>query len=176
MFNFVNLLFSNSGAAAGEGQQNPIMSFLPFVLLMGAMYFLVMRPQKKRQKEEQAMRDSIQVGDEVTTTGGIMGRVVTVKEDSVIIETGADRVKIKFHRSAIYTNNTANERMEAERQAAQEAKKAKAEKAAIEEKVSGKGPKKSRKVVKNAAEEAQTDAPEATEVSEAPEATETTEE
>jgi preprotein translocase subunit YajC len=173
MFNFVNLLFSNAGAAAGEGQQqNPIMSFLPLILMIGAMYFLVMRPQKKRQKEEQAMRDSIQVGDEVTTTGGIMGRVVTVKEDSVIVETGADRVKIKFHRSAIYTNNTANERMEAERQAAQEAKKAKAEKAAIEEKVSGKGPKKAKKVVKNAAEDAQTAVPEAPETSETAETTE----
>ena len=161
MFNFVNLLFSNAGAAAGgEGQQNPLMSFLPLVLMIGAMYFLVMRPQKKRQKEEQNMRESVQVGDEITTTGGIMGRIVTVKEDSIIVETGADRTKIKFHKSAIYTNNTANERMEAERQAAQEAKKAKAEKEAIESKVSGKGPKKAKKVVKNVAEEA-TEAPEA---------------
>ncbi|MBP3327358.1 MAG: preprotein translocase subunit YajC, partial [Clostridia bacterium] len=60
------------------------------------MYFLTIRPQKKKQKEEQAMRDNIQVGDEITTIGGIIGRVVTVKEDSIIIETGADKNRLKF--------------------------------------------------------------------------------
>ena len=146
MFNFVNLLFSNSGAAAGEGQQNPIMSFLPLVLMIGAMYFLVMRPQKKRQKEEQQMRDNIQVGDEITTIGGIMGRVVTTKEDSLIIETGADRNKMKITRWAVQTNNTANEKLEAERQAAKEAaeaeKKAKMEEAADKSKAKRKKTKK----------------------------------
>ena len=100
---------------------------------------------KKKQKEEQQMRDSIQIGDEITTIGGIMGRVVTVKEDSIVLETGADRVKMKFQRWAIQTNNTANERMEAERKAAADAKKAQSEKAAIDKAVNGKS-KKSKKV------------------------------
>ena len=83
-------------------------------------YFIL----KKKQKEEQNMRDSIQVGDEITTIGGIMGRVVTVKEDSIIIETGADRNKMKITRWAVSTNNTATEKAEAERQAAKEAAEA----------------------------------------------------
>lgn len=65
------------------------------------------------------MRDSLQVGDEITTIGGIMGRVVTVKEDSLIIETGADRNKMRIARWAVQTNNTANEKLAAEREAAQ---------------------------------------------------------
>ena len=67
------------------------------------------------------MRDGTQVGDEITTIGGIMGRVVTVKEDSLIIETGADRNKMKIARWAIQMNNTANEKLQAEREAAKAA-------------------------------------------------------
>ena len=88
-----------SGAQAGKG------SSVSMLVLMGAlfavMYFVMIRPQKKKQQEEQNMRDNIQVGDEVTTIGGIMGRVVTVKEDSLVIETGADRNKMKIARWAI---------------------------------------------------------------------------
>ncbi len=94
------------------------------IMLVGMvvlMYFTMIRPQKKKQKEEQAMRDNIQVGDEITTIGGIIGRVVTVKEDSIIIETGADRNKIKFARWSISQNNTANEKLAAEREAAKAA-------------------------------------------------------
>ena len=151
MFNFLTL-----EAAAGAGAQNPASSLILMVVMVVAMYFLMIRPQKKRQKEEQNMRDAVQVGDEITTTGGIMGRIVTVKEDSIILETGADRVKIKFHKSAIYTNDIANARMEAERKAAQEAKNAKAEKDAIDGKINGKA-SKNKKVVKNIAEEAPVD-------------------
>ncbi len=97
------------------------------VVLFAVMYFVMIRPQKKKQKEEQEMRDAIQIGDEITTIGGICGRVVTVKEDSLVIETGADRNKMKITRWAIQTNNTADDRIQAER-AAQEAAKA-AEKA-----------------------------------------------
>ena len=114
--------------------------------LFGVMYFMMIRPQKKKQKEEQAMRDNIQIGDEITTIGGIMGRVVTVKEDSLIIETGADRNKMKITRWAVSANNTANEKAEAERQAAKEAaeaaKKAKMEEAADASKAKRKKTKK----------------------------------
>ena len=103
------------------------------------MYFLTIRPQKKKQKEEQAMRDNIQVGDEVTTIGGIIGRVVTVKEDSIIIETGADKNKLKFARWSISQNNTANEKLAAEREAAKAAQQ-KEKEARLEAK--GKGKKK----------------------------------
>ncbi len=138
------------GAAAGKG--GSFGGIIMIVVMAVAMYFLMIRPQKKKQKEEQEMRDSIQIGDEVTTIGGIMGRVVTVKEDSIVIETGADRVKMRFQRWAIQTNDTANARMEAERKAAADAKKAKGEQDAIDAAVNGKKKKFSKKV-KNIADE-----------------------
>ncbi len=110
--------------SAATAQQNPLVMVGMMVLLFGAMYFLMIRPQKKKQKEEQQMRDSLQIGDEITTIGGIMGRVVTIKDDSLIIETGADRNKMKIARWAIQTNNTATEKAEAERAAAREAQEA----------------------------------------------------
>ncbi len=97
------------------------MMWIYLIAMVVLMYFMMIRPQKKKQKEEQAMRDNIQVGDEVTTIGGIMGRVVTVKEDSLIIETGADKNKLKFARWSISQNNTANEKLAAEREAAKAA-------------------------------------------------------
>ena len=109
--NLMTLLagMAQGGAGAGTGAtQNPASMIIMLVVMFGAMYFLMIRPQKKKQKEEQQMRDNLQIGDEITTIGGIMGRVVTVKEDSIVLETGADRVKMKFQRWAIQTNNTAN--------------------------------------------------------------------
>ena len=128
--NFFNLLEATSGTQSGSMASTLIL----MAVLFGGMYFLMIRPQKKQQKKEQEMRESTQVGDEITTIGGIMGRVVTVKEDSLIIETGADRNKMKIARWAIQTNNTANEKIQAEREAAKaaaqkekEAKKSKKE-------------------------------------------------
>ena len=112
------------------------------VVLFAVMYFLMIRPQKKKQKEEQAMRDNLQIGDEITTIGGIVGKIVTVKDDSLIIETGADRNRMKITRWAISQNNTANEKLAAERAAAKEA--AEKEKAARME-AKGKTPKKKNK-------------------------------
>lgn len=114
---------------AAPAQGNPWQMILMMVALFGIMYFVMIRPQKKKQKEEQEMRDAIQIGDEITTIGGICGRVVTVKEDSLVIETGADRNKMKITRWAIQTNNTAEDRLQAERAAQAAAKEAeKAEK------------------------------------------------
>lgn len=102
-------------------QGNSTMMWIMIIAMLAIMYFLTIRPQRKRQKEEQTMRDNIQVGDEITTIGGIMGRVVTVKEDTLIIETGADKNKLKISRWAVSTNNTANEKLAAEREAAKAA-------------------------------------------------------
>lgn len=141
----MNTLFLLTANSAQPGKMNPL-SLILMVGLFVVMYFLMIRPQKKKQKEEQNMRDSIQIGDEITTIGGIMGRVVTVKEDSIVLETGADRVKMKMQRWAIQTNETANARMEAEKKAAEDAKKAKSEQDAIDAAVNGRAPKKSKKV------------------------------
>jgi len=112
----MNLFFALA-PASGEGQQGSPWTMILMVVGMGAlMYFMAYRPQKKRQKEEQALRDNIEVGDEITTIGGIMGRVVTVKEDTIIIESGADRTKLKLLRGSVGVNNTANEKLQAERE------------------------------------------------------------
>ena len=111
-------LFGGGNAGSGSGKSNPAMLILLMVGFVGMMYFTQVRPQKKRQKEEQAMRDNLQVGDDITTIGGILGRVVTVKEDSIIIETGADRTKLRILRTAIGVNNTAQDKLEQEREAA----------------------------------------------------------
>ena len=144
MFNFVLPL--EAAAASGTGKSSMLPMILMMVALFAIMYFFTIRPQKKQQKKEQEMRDNTQVGDEITTIGGIVGRVVTVKEDSLIIETGADRNKMKIMRWAVSTNNTANEKMEAERQAAKEAaeaeKKKKMEEAAESSKAKRKKTKK----------------------------------
>lgn len=122
-------------ATEGAATKSMLPSILLMVALFVGMYFLMIRPQKKQQKKDQEMRDSTQVGDEVTTIGGIMGRVVTVKEDALIIETGADRNKMKIARWAIQINNTATEKLQAEREAMKAAQaKAKEEKAQTKKK------------------------------------------
>ena len=113
------------------GTEGETKSMLPMILIMGVMfvfmYFFTIRPQKKKQQQEQQLRDSVQIGDEITTIGGIVGRIVTVKDDSVVIETGSDRVKMKIMRWGIQTNNTGNERAEAEKKALEAAQNAEKE-------------------------------------------------
>ncbi len=91
-------------APAGEaGAVGGLMTFLPIIIMILVFYFLIMRPQKKQEKQVAAMRNNLQVGDEVTTIGGIIGRITHIKDDVVTIETGADRNKIRFRKSAINT-------------------------------------------------------------------------
>lgn len=129
LFDTLNFLCMGTGTAA-DGTANKSSSIGMIVMMVGlmvVMYFVMIRPQKKKQQEEQKLRDSVQIGDEITTIGGINGRVVTVKEDSIVLETGADRTKLKFMRWAIQTNNTANERAESEKAAFEAAKAAEKE-------------------------------------------------
>ena len=74
---------------------------LPLILLLAIMYFLLIRPQKKREKEVNAMRKGVQVGDEIITIGGICGKIVKTKEESLIIQVGADKVKFEIMRWAV---------------------------------------------------------------------------
>ena len=71
------------------------------VLMFAAMYFFVIRPQKKQERETNNMRNNLQVGDEITTIGGIIGKIVSIKEETVMIETGHDRTKIRILRTAV---------------------------------------------------------------------------
>ena len=113
MFDFVSLLAETTQAAGGGAQKaNPIASFMPLImiaLMFVAMYFLMIRPQKKKQKEEQKMRESIRVGDEITTIGGIRGRIVSIKEDEFVIETGNDRSKILIKKWALQSCETVHD-------------------------------------------------------------------
>ena len=98
--------------AEGEqmGEQNQFLAQLimwgPIVLIVVLMYFVMIRPQRKKQKEEQRMRNSIRVGDEITTIGGICGRVVNIKEDALVIETGADRNTMTIKKWALQSCET----------------------------------------------------------------------
>ena len=88
---------------------NTLMSIGMIAVLLIVMYFVMIRPQRKKQKAEEKMRSSIQIGDDIVTIGGIVGKVVTIKEDSLIVETGADRSKIRIMKWAIQTNNTVHD-------------------------------------------------------------------
>lgn len=86
----------------------PWLMILIYAGLFGVLYLVLIRPNSKRKKEEQAMRDNISIGDDVTTIGGIVGRIVAIKEDedAFIIETGSDRLKMKFKKWAISSVDT----------------------------------------------------------------------
>lgn len=92
MFNFLE-----GENPAGGG----LMTIIMLVLMIALFYFFLYRPQKKQEKETKAMRDSLEVGDEVTTIGGIIGKIVSIKDETVLIETGRDKVRIRFLRSAV---------------------------------------------------------------------------
>ena len=74
---------------------------ITMVLMFALMYFLIWRPQKKQQKIDTEMRNALEIGDEVTTIGGVIGRVVAIKDETFVLETGSDRVRIRFLRTAI---------------------------------------------------------------------------
>lgn len=126
--NFILAATSTATTSGGLGSSPYSMIFL-MIGMFAIMYFVMIRPQKKRQKEEMEMRNAIEVGDEVTTIGGICGRVVSVKENHLIIESSSAGSKIQILRGAVQSNDTANARLQAEREAARaEAEKAKEEK------------------------------------------------
>ncbi|MBO5037041.1 MAG: preprotein translocase subunit YajC [Clostridia bacterium] len=84
-----------------------LVSFLPFILIIVAFYFFLIRPQRKQEKETQKMRNSIEIGDQITTIGGITGVVRQIKdEDTYIIETGADKNRISIKKWAIQSKDT----------------------------------------------------------------------
>lgn len=99
--------------ASADATQGSMMSSLlglwPILLMFVVLYFMMIRPQKKREKATQEMRSKLEVGDEIVTNGGIIGRVVSVREDSLVIETGSDRSKIRIARWAVQTNNTVHD-------------------------------------------------------------------
>ncbi len=109
----MNSLFLLSTGATGDAPADAsLLSLLPVLLIYGVMglaiYFFLFRPQSKKKKKEAAMRNSAQVGDQITTIGGIVGRIVSIREesDSIVIETGSDRSKMMVKRWSIGTVDT----------------------------------------------------------------------
>ena len=115
-------------ASATTGMASPIVMM---VLMLVIFYFMLIRPENKRKKEAEQMRAAVKKGDKIVTIGGIVGVVVDVKENKIVMETGADQVRIEFEKWAISTTETAAANAKAEAKKAQEAKaKAKAAKKA----------------------------------------------
>lgn len=102
--------------AAGDAQKtaNPLLTLgVPLIFFFVLLYFMLIRPQKKREQEQKDLQSSIQVGDEIVTTGGIVGLVVRVAEDTIVIETGGERTKLRVKNWAVAENVSATERAKA---------------------------------------------------------------
>ena len=110
MFNHQLLLMSGEAAADSGSVMESILSFAPIVVVLIVFYFLLIRPQQKKDKEDRAMRENLEIGDEIVTIGGIVGLVDSIKEDTVVIETGSDRSKIRILKTAVSQNITAKEK------------------------------------------------------------------
>lgn len=116
-----------------DGGSQMVSTVIMLVVMVAVFYFMLIRPENKRKKEAEDLRSSLKVGDQVTTIGGIVGKVVSVKDDKFVLETGADQVRIEFQKWGLSTNDSAAA-----------AAKEKADKAA-EEKAKAKAAKKAKK-------------------------------
>ena len=138
-----------------EATSNPLQSILTFGIigvLLIAFYLFMMRPQKKREKKEAEMRNALAVGDEVTTIGGIIGKVVSIKGETFVLETTKDKTKIRFLRGAIRSVDV--KAQDIANAVAAEAGKTEDTAAPAEENVSTEKPAKRSKKSKTKAEEA----------------------
>ena len=122
MLNFLTTATTTGGLAS---------PLIMMVAMFAIFYFMLIRPENKRKKEAEQMRSAVKTGDKVTTIGGVIGTVVSVKDDKFVMETGADQVRIEFAKWAISTNDTAEAAAKEKAKKDQEAKaKAKAAKKA----------------------------------------------
>ena len=106
MTNFA-YLFLMSQPAGGAGQSNPLVTFLPLILVFVVFYFFMIRPQMKKQKEMTNYRSSLKRGDKVITTGGLYGKVYEVKDNYVLMDVGGD-IKLKIDKSALLKDPSAD--------------------------------------------------------------------
>lgn len=101
----MNIAFLDTASGSGSMWSSIIM----MALIIVVFWFFIIRPQRKKDKETAKMRSELQVGDEIVTIGGIIGIIVSMKEDSLVIETGSDRSKVRLARWAISGKNTTAE-------------------------------------------------------------------
>ena len=106
-------------------------SLYPFVfmiIMLVVLYFIMIRPQRKKEKADAEMRKNVQVGDEIETIGGIVGIITKVEENTVVIETSSDRCKMRIKKWAISQNVSANEEAKAQEESSKTDKKSKKDK------------------------------------------------
>lgn len=101
----MNIAFLETASGSGSMWSSIIM----MALIIVVFWFFIIRPQRKKDKETAKMRSELQVGDEIVTIGGIIGIIVSMKEDSLVIETGSDRSKVRLARWAVSGKNTTAE-------------------------------------------------------------------
>ena len=100
MNNLITVLENTTATPAAD----PLSSILPLIIIaamFALMYFTMIRPQKKQEKETAQMRDNLEVGDEITTIGGIIGKIISIKEETCVIETGRERTTMRILKSAV---------------------------------------------------------------------------
>lgn len=103
----LNLLSGSTNGSYPTIDPTIVMIIIWFLIFVG-FYFILIRPKSKRAKQEQELRNSLQIGDEITTIGGIVGRVIAIREeaDEIVLETGSEKTKMVFKRWAISTVNS----------------------------------------------------------------------
>ena len=131
MLYFLEDVVGTTGTGTEAAPGSMLTPILMMVIMVAIFYFILIRPENKRKKEAQKMREAVKVGDKVTTIGGIVGTVGNVLDERFVMETSAEQVRIEFEKWALSTNTTAEEKAKEEAAKAQEAKaKAKAAKQA----------------------------------------------
>lgn len=112
VFNVISVIADISSAQQEQMKSAGLYQILMIVVIFSLMYFWILRSQKKKEKENEKLRSNIDIGDEIVTIGGIIGTVVSLKDEFIVIETSGDRNKIRIGRWAVQSNNTASEREE----------------------------------------------------------------
>ena len=129
---FYRILMMVPTTSTAEGAESAGSSMLPMLLMLAAVfavfYFMMIRPENKRKKEAEELRAALKKGDVITTIGGIVGTIVSVKDDDIVIETSEDQVRMQLKKWAVNTNNTA----EADKKKRQDDAKAEAKRRAEE--------------------------------------------
>ncbi len=115
VLSFVTFAFAAEQPAGGETETywwSGLVQFLPIILIVLVFYFVLIRPENKRKKETANMRDNLKVGDVVTTIGGIVGRITTVRDEEITLESSSDRTKLRFKKWAISSVDKASNKNE----------------------------------------------------------------
>ena len=126
MLNLFVTAYAAAGTGAATAPQGGTSTILMIVIMIAIFYFLLIRPENKRKKEADNMRNSLKKGDWITTIGGVYGKVVAITDRTVVIETSEDRVRVEFLKNAIGQVGTLDEQEASQKRSSRANKKAKA--------------------------------------------------